>query len=505
MSGEKQEKEFKDNGRINLNIFEEILRKNQIYIIIIAFLYIIPLFTNSQLSSTRATIDLITKFLIFGIFALSFDFQLSRAGLLNFGQAAFFGLGAYITMWHLKSSVFSHIVIPILGIPMNDIMALIPFPFTILSSIFFGLLLGLIMGSTTNRMKGTAFAFIALAIAMLLFEFMEMPENLPLSGGESGLSIDVVDLMQNYIIYLVFVFFTFILIILALTIVFFDFKDRDHLFKIDLGRYKLATDYREDERKSNVRVIVSLVISFILLGIIFLIFIPNVLDMYFYARPIVFKIPVQYYFVLSLTILVYIFVKRVVNSPFGRILAAIAQNEERMEALGYNVFLYKIIAVGISGGLAALAGSLYTTIALNIGTQSTFGVLQTINAMLYTITGGLGTLLGPFLGTIIVRFSELRLVDLIGIFIKGEWWLVILGIIFILIIMFFPRGIVGSIQLKAGSIKTNLRNWFGIKDNDYWWISFILIFMSFILIVNVKMLIDLIIEIIQEFSLILID
>ncbi len=500
MVREIQEIESDKDHKIDLNRFSENISRNQLLITIVAFLYIIPLFTNSELSSTRATIDLITKFLIYGIFALSFDFQLGRSGLLNFGQAAFFGVGAYITMWHLKSTVFSHIVIPLVEIPMSDVIGLVPFPVTIISAIFFGLLLGLIMGSTTNRMKGTAFAFIALAIAMLIFEFMEMPDNVPISGGESGLGIYVLPIMQNYVIYLLFVGITLILVLLAFIAIFFDLKKRDHVLLFNFKRKKLATDYSEHEIKNNTKIIGSLVISMSFFVIFLILFIPNVLDMYFFAKDIIFKIPIQYYIVLSLTVLVFIFVKRVVNSPFGRVLAAIAQNEERMEALGYDTFLYKIVAVGISGGLAALAGSLYTVVALHIDTPSTFGVLKTIDAMLYTITGGLGTLLGPFLGTLIVRFSELRLAALIEVFnIDGEWWLVILGIIFILIIMFFPHGIVGSIQIRANSIKTILRKRFGIRDSDYWWISLILIFMAFILMVNLKMFIDWIIGIIQTY------
>jgi ABC-type branched-subunit amino acid transport system permease subunit len=500
MTTEVQKIESEKDYKFKLRKFEEIISKNQLFICIVAFLYIIPLFTNSELSSTRATIDLITKFLIFGIFALSFDFQLGRSGLLNFGQAAFFGVGAYITMWHLKSSVFSHIVIPLVEIPLSNIFGLVPFPVTLLSAIFFGLLLGLIMGSTTNRMKGTAFAFIALAIAMLLFEFMEMPDNVPISGGESGLGIDVLPIMQNYITYLLFVLLALILVILAFITVFLDLKERDHVLFVNFKREPLATDYTENGRKNNKKIIGSLVFSVLLFGVFLFLFIPNILDMYFFAKDYVFKIPIQYYFVLSLTILVYVFVKRVVNSPFGRVLAAVAQNEERMEALGYNTFLYKIMAVGISGGLAGLAGSLYTTYALTIGTLSTFGVLQTIDAMLYTITGGLGTILGPFLGTIVVQFSELRLVDLIEVFnIDGEWWLVVLGIIFILIIMFFPHGIVGSVQIRANKIKTNLRDKFGIRESDYWWISLILIFIAFIFMVNLELFIDWIIEMIQTY------
>ncbi len=484
MISNKENSSVKQSKKDIFTYFKEKLAKNQIFITIIAFLYILPLFTNSQFSDTRSTLSLFTTFLIFGIFALSFDFQLGRAGLLNFGQAAFFGLGAYVTMWHFKPSVFSHIEIPYTGILISDILGLVPFPFILISATFFGVLLGFIMGSTTNRMKGTAFAFIALAIAMLMLELIDMPINLPISGGESGLRMDIPPFMTNYIIYLLFVIITMILLTLLFIVIFIDFKERQHIFLLDFSRNKLANEYKEESEINKLKILLALATTLISAGILLLVIVPNILNMYFFAKDFIFKIPIQYYFVLTVTVFVYLFVQRVVNSTYGKALTAIAQNPDRMEALGYNVFYYKILAVGISGGLAGLAGSLYTTTALVIGTSSTFGILQTIDIMLYTITGGLGTLLGPFLGTIIVSFSEQRLVTFLESFnIAGEWWLVILGVAFILIILFFPYGIVGSIKIRAVSIKNNLRNWFGIRDSDYWWITLVLLILVFNLMI----------------------
>jgi ABC-type branched-subunit amino acid transport system permease subunit len=355
------------------------------------------------------------------------------------------------------------------------------------------------MGTTTNRMKGTAFAFIALAIAMLLFEFMEMPGNVPISGGESGLWIDVLPIMQDYLIYFIFVFITIILVVVAITSIFFDFRKRNHFLTLNFRRDGLATDFKEVEKTNNIKQNSLIIFCVLLFCFFLLLFIPNVLNMYQFAEDFKFKIPIQYYIVLTTTVGLYVFVKRVVDSPFGRVIAGIAQNEDRMEALGYNVFYYKIITVGISGALAAIAGSLYTSFKFAIDTPTTFGVLNTIDAMLFTIVGGLGTLLGPFLGTILVKFSEYRLKDLVEVFgLEGEWWLVILGVIFVFIVMFFPYGIVGSLQIRSNSIKTNLRKRFGIRDNDYWWISFILVFLAFILIVNLEAIVNWLIEFIQS-------
>lgn len=462
----------KKTGKI-VNQVGEFISKNQIIITILFFLYILPLFTRAERSALRTSLLLITEFLIFGIFALSFDLQLARTGLLNFGQAAFFGIGAYITAWHLDPSVIPSPLV-------QYVFELVPYPLTLVSAIIFGVILGLIMGSTTNRMNRTAFAFIALAIAMLLLEFMNMPENLGISGGETGLLTTTPSLLTNYVVYLVFVALTTIIVLLFFIMVFLDLKERRHFLIVEFSKRTSALSYKDRIEKNNSKIIVTLVISLIFIGCLIILVLPNILDMYFFARDFLFKIPNQYYFVLTITILVYLFIKRMINSPFGRVIAGIAQNEERMSALGYNVFAYKMMSICISGGLAALAGSLFVTFALGIQTASTFGILQTIDVMLYSITGGLGTLLGPFLGTGIIRFSELRLVVFIG-----DWWLVILGFIFILIILFFPYGIVGSLQLRRTAIKTRLREWFGIRDSDYWWLSLCLIYIAFLIILTV--------------------
>jgi hypothetical protein len=96
--------------------------------------------------------------------------------------------------------------------------------------------------------------------------------------------------------------------------------------------------------------------------------------------------------------------------------------------------------------------------------------------MLYTIIGGIGTLLGPILGTGVVVYSEHNLVEFIrdSLGLPGELWLVGLGVMYIFIVLFMPRGIVGSIGRKSGAFKERLRQMkvgqieFGIKDMDYW-------------------------------------
>ena len=104
------------------------------------------------------------------------------------------------------------------------------------------------------------------------------------------------------------------------------------------------------------------------------------------------------------------------------------------------------------------------------------GVEVTINAMLYTIIGGIATLLGPLLGTGVVVYSELNLVDFIRVVLglPGRLWLIALGVMYIGIVLFMPLGIVGSIGRRVDSLKGNLRQMkvrrfeFGLKDSEYW-------------------------------------
>jgi len=473
----------------NIARISNLISANQVALTVITILYILPLLTDSGTSPLRGFINIITGFMIAGIFALSFDLQLGRTGLLNFGQALFFGVGAYVTAWCFN---------PILPSPLGELFNLIPFPLTIIASIIAGMAFGFIMGATTNRMKGTAFAFIALAIAMLILEFMELKENLIISGGESGLSVTRPFLLTNWIVYLLMAFFVITLISIFAFMVVKDYRERSSFLFLNFKPRSSALSYDEKEGISSRRKTVSWIVGFLLFIMIILQILPNILDMFLFAKNIWFKIPILYWLILTSVLVVYSFVKRLTISPFGRVLAAIAQNEDRVKALGYNTFYYKILSVTISGGIGALAGSLYTTSILVISTPATFGIGQAIDAMLYTILGGLGTLLGPFLGAILIEFSELRMVVFLETFgIDGQWWLVFLGIIYILIILFFPYGIVGSLQLRSRSIKSRLRQIFNVRETDYWWLSFIALILIIIIMLDLEKIMQQIVGIID--------
>jgi branched-chain amino acid transport system permease protein len=145
---------------------------------------------------------------------------------------------------------------------------------------------------------------------------------------------------------------------------------------------------------------------------------------------------------------VYLFIRRVVHSPFGQVLRAIRENEPRAISLGYRVNRYKLLAFVLSAGLAGLAGSL-KSLVLGFATLSDVSQGTSGEVILMTLLGGSGTFLGPVLGAGIVVTLEEYLSDLVG-----AWVSVIIGAIFVICVMIFRRGFVGEIQRRFGTAVT---------------------------------------------------
>jgi branched-chain amino acid transport system permease protein len=156
----------------------------------------------------------------------------------------------------------------------------------------------------------------------------------------------------------------------------------------------------------------------------------------------------MYYFVLAVFAAVYLFIRRVVHSPFGQVLRAIRENEPRAISLGYRVNRYKLLAFVLSAGLAGLAGSL-KSLVLGFATLSDVSQGTSGEVILMTLLGGSGTFLGPVLGAGIVVTLEEYLSDLVG-----AWVSVIIGAIFVICVMIFRRGFVGEIQRRFGTAVT---------------------------------------------------
>jgi len=134
---------------------------------------------------------------------------------------------------------------------------------------------------------------------------------------------------------------------------------------------------------------------------------------------------------------------RVVRSPFGHVLRGIHENEGRMEAVGYAVQRYKLVAFVIAGTIAGVAGALYTQLNLTISPDAFFWTTSG-EALLMVIIGGTGTLWGSVLGAA----AFILLQSLVSSY--TERWMLILGLTFVLFVLFAPGGIVGALRGRVG-------------------------------------------------------
>jgi branched-chain amino acid transport system permease protein len=146
----------------------------------------------------------------------------------------------------------------------------------------------------------------------------------------------------------------------------------------------------------------------------------------------------MYYVVLAIFLGGFLLIYRTIHSPFGQVLKAVRENEPRALSLGYQADRYKLIAFVLSAGLSGLAGG---TKAIVFQLASLTDVHWTMSGevVLMTLLGGLGTVFGPVVGAVIVIGLETYLAQL------GAWVTVVQGIIFVLCVLAFRRGVVGEL------------------------------------------------------------
>jgi branched-chain amino acid transport system permease protein len=147
----------------------------------------------------------------------------------------------------------------------------------------------------------------------------------------------------------------------------------------------------------------------------------------------------MYYFVLGTFIGGFWLVHRTIHSPFGHVLRAIRENEPRALSLGYDVSRYKLVAFVISAGLAGLAGSL-KAVVLQFASLSDVHWHRSGEVVLMTLLGGMGTVMGPSVGALLVVTLENYLAE------AGSWVTVITGAVFVVCVLAFRRGIVGEVR-----------------------------------------------------------
>jgi branched-chain amino acid transport system permease protein len=347
------------------NSFAGMLKSNRGVIITILFMMAFPfivaliegqpfsgLFANEP-GQSKFYQGLAIEIFILAIYALSYDLLLGITGLLSFGHAMFFGVGAYLTGIMLKS--FGWSLLPILGLVTVA-----------------GVVIALLFSIVLPRVKGITFALVTLGIAQVFYIVIQSRELAEYAGAEIGLQ---------------------------------GVTPPDFLNPIN-QRFRF------------------------------------------------------YYIGLIAVFLVYFLYKRFVDSPTGHVCVAIRENEDRATMLGYNTFYFKLVALIISGITAALAGAMHGLFSpiIRPGIASSH---YTIAVLLIILMGGIGTLNGALIGAAVFRLLS---------FFLEKWFggasQVIIGLVYILLVLFFPYGIVGTWKLRQMEIKAGWKQLIGLVSKS---------------------------------------
>jgi branched-chain amino acid transport system permease protein len=186
----------------------------------------------------------------------------------------------------------------------------------------------------------------------------------------------------------------------------------------------------------------------------------RVLDATLFGTPITGRL-VTYYLVFAAACVLFLAALRIVNSPFGRVLLAIRENDFRAEALGYKVVYYRTVANCLAALMAVLAGALNALWLRYTGPDTTLSFSIMLDILLMVVIGGMGTMYGAIIGTTIFVLAQNYLQKLMGVasaateglplvpqLLHPDRWLLWLGILFILSVYFFPTGIVGRLRQR---------------------------------------------------------
>jgi branched-chain amino acid transport system permease protein len=166
-----------------------------------------------------------------------------------------------------------------------------------------------------------------------------------------------------------------------------------------------------------------------------------------------------YYAVFAVCLVLFLVLLRVVNSPFGRVLLSIRENEFRSEALGYRTVAYRTVANCLAALVAAVAGALYAVWLRYTGPDTTLSFSIMIDLLLMVVIGGMGTMYGPVIGATLFVVAQNYLQDLMKLattaaqgvpllpnLLHPDRWLLWLGVLFIVCVYYFPSGIVGRLR-----------------------------------------------------------
>lgn len=164
-----------------------------------------------------------------------------------------------------------------------------------------------------------------------------------------------------------------------------------------------------------------------------------------------------YYFILLCCLALFLMMLRFIQSPLGRVLQSIRDNVQRAEALGYSTFIFQTISISFGCVVASIVGVLYALWVGYVNPESSLSISIVLDILIMVVIGGMGTLYGGIIGAAFLQITQTFLPDLqklsLELFPQAAWlqiamerWLLIFGVLFVLIVFFFPRGVMGTIQ-----------------------------------------------------------
>jgi len=174
-----------------------------------------------------------------------------------------------------------------------------------------------------------------------------------------------------------------------------------------------------------------------------------------------------YWLIFAVVTIMFLLLLRIVNSPFGRVLQAIRENDFRAEALGYTTVFYRTLSNVLSALFATVAGALLAIWLRYVGPDTTLSFEIMLDVLLIVVIGGMGTLYGAIIGAVLFVLAQNYLQDLLKFaarlfegtplmvdIVNPDRWLLWLGLLFVLSVYFFPSGIVGKLR-RGGQKRTH--------------------------------------------------
>ncbi|TNF51379.1 MAG: branched-chain amino acid ABC transporter permease [Burkholderiales bacterium] len=318
-------------------------------------------------------LNVAAKVLIFIALVASFDLLLGYTGIVSFAHTMFFGIGAYgvaISLGAAETPNWGSLAVGVLA------------------ALLVSLVLSLVIGLFSLRVKAIFFAMITLAVATA---FLTLASQLSdITGGEDGLTFRVPEWLSP------------------------GFRLQEEPLQTPLGEVVLNGRF------------------------------------------------ITYYLLFTVVCAIFLVLLRIVNSPFGRVLQAIRENDFRAEALGYRTVVYRTLSNVLSAAFATLAGCLLALWLRYNGPDTSLSFEIMLDILLIVVIGGMGTLYGAVIGSVLFVLAQSYLQDLLrwlGSVTEGlpllpaiftpDRWLLWLGLLFVLSVYHFPTGIVGRLRERA--------------------------------------------------------